>query len=162
MKKLYLMRHAESAWGTASLPDFERKLNRRGERDVPYMGHFLQEQGVLLDAIFCSAAERAKATAAGFLQKYAFNGEVHYKDELYHASYETYLALLNTLPDSIEAAMIIAHNPALEDFLEAVCNVKVHISTASVADIEFQIEQWNDLSVAANGELLNLWKPREI
>jgi phosphohistidine phosphatase len=162
MKKLYLMRHAESAWGTTSLADFERKLNRRGERDAPCMGRFLQERGVLLDAILCSAAERAKATAAGFLQKYAFDGVVHYKDELYHASYEIYLALLNKLPNSIEAAMIIAHNPALEDFLEAVCNVKVHISAASVADIEFQIEQWSDLSIAANGELLNLWKPREI
>ena len=159
MRKLFLMRHAESAWGT---PDVKRKLNQRGKRDAHRMGRFLREQNVILDSILCSTAERAKETAAGFMQKYTYDADVLYLDELYQASYETYLALLNNLPDSIEAAMIIAHNPTVEDFLEAVCNAKEYISAASVADIEFQIEQWSDLSIAASGKLLNLWKPSEI
>jgi len=159
MKKLYLMRHAESAWGA---PDFERKLNQRGEQDALHMGRFLQGQDVLLDVILCSTARRAKETVTGFMQKYVFDGEILYIDKLYQATYETYLNLINKLPSSIVTAMIVAHNPTIEDFLEIVCGAKEQITAASVADIQFHIGKWSDLSLDARGELLNLWKPREI
>lgn len=159
MKKLYLMRHAESTWGG---PDIERKLNRRGEQDALHMGRYLQEQGVLLDVILCSTARRSKDTVTGVTQKYIYDGEILYIDELYQANHEIYLNLLNKLPSSIKTALLVAHNPTIEDFLEIVCSFKEQVTAASVAEIQFQIGQWSQLSLDACGELLNLWKPREI
>ena len=34
MKVLFLVRHAKSSWKDVDLPDFDRPLNRRGERDL--------------------------------------------------------------------------------------------------------------------------------
>ena len=83
MKNVLLMRHAKSSWKGDSLPDHQRPLNQRGEHDAPRMGKFLQEQGILLEAILCSTAVRARETAAGLLKKYTFEGEVQYYDDLY-------------------------------------------------------------------------------
>jgi phosphohistidine phosphatase len=162
MKNLLLMRHAKSSWKDASLPDHQRPLNKRGKRDAPLMGEFLQEQGIALDAILCSTAVRAKATVEGFLQAYTFEGDLVYIDDLYHAVPEMIIAHLMQLPDSVDSAMVIAHNPGLDDFLDTVCDEHEHMSTACVAYIEFSVDRWAELRVATRGKLVHLWKPREI
>ena len=162
MKNLLLMRHAKSSWKDASLPDHQRPLNKRGKRDAPCMGEFLREQGITLDAILCSTAARAKATVEGFLQGYTFDGDLVYINDLYHAGPETILIRLMQLPDNVDSAMVIAHNPGLDDFLDVVCDAPEHMPTASVAYIQFPIERWAELHVVKRGELIHLWKPREI
>jgi phosphohistidine phosphatase len=162
MKNLLLMRHAKSSWKDASLSDHQRPLNKRGKRDAPLMGEFLREQGIVLEAILCSTAVRAKATAEGFLQGYTFEGDLVYIDDLYQAGPETIIAHLAQLPDNVDTAMIIAHNPGLDDFLGTVCDEQEHMSTASVACIQFPIERWAELRVVTRGELVRVWKSREI
>jgi len=162
MKNLLLMRHAKSSWKDVSLPDHQRPLNRRGKRDAPRMGKFLQEQGVHLDAILCSTAVRARATAEGFLQEYTFEGEVLYVDDLYHADPETIIYILNQLPEKVDTAMVISHNPGLDYFLEMACDVYDHMTTACVAYISYPLEKWDDLRPMTKGKLIHLWKPREI
>jgi phosphohistidine phosphatase len=162
MKNLLLMRHAKSSWKDASVPDHQRPLNQRGKSDAPLMGKYLREQGILLDALLCSTAVRARETAGGLLQEYTFEGEVVYMDDLYHASPETLIALLKQLPDRIFTAMVIAHNPGLEIFLETVCAESEHMPTASVASVKFSFDHWADWREDAKGELLQLWRPREL
>jgi phosphohistidine phosphatase len=162
MKYLLLMRHAKSNWKDASLPDHQRPLNQRGKSDAPRMGRHIREQGIVLDAILCSTAVRARATAGGFLQEFTFEGEVHYIDDLYQASPETIISILNRLPDGVETAMVIAHNPGLDNFLELVCDECGHMPTACVAHIKYSIERWMDLREYSKGELLQLWNPREL
>ncbi len=162
MKKLLLMRHAKSSWKNVGLPDHQRPLNKRGERDALRMGEYLQGQGIILDAILCSTAVRARATADGMLRKYTFEGEVQYFDDLYHAGPETIVTVLNQLSDDTGSAMIIAHNPGLDEFLELMCDEYEHMTTACVASINFPIEHWIDLRPASRGKLLHFWKPREI
>ncbi|MBN1453941.1 MAG: histidine phosphatase family protein [Anaerolineales bacterium] len=162
MKNLLLMRHAKSSWNDAALSDHQRPLNKRGKHDAPRMGKHLKDQGIVLDAILCSTAVRARETAAGFLQEYTFEGDLVYLDDLYHAGPEMIIAHLTQLPDSVDTAMVIAHNPGLEDVLETVCNEYEHMSTASIAHIKYSIEQWVELRKATSGELLHLWKPREL
>lgn len=162
MKNVLLMRHAKSSWKGASLPDHQRPLNQRGKRDAPRMGKFLQEQGILLDAILCSTAVRARQTAAGLLKKYTFEGEVQYFDDLYQAGPETIISILNRLPEKVDSAMVIGHNPGMDDFLELVCDECGHMPTACVAYIKYPIEGWLDLRTETLGELVHLWEPREI
>ena len=162
MKNLILMRHAKSSWKDVSLPDHERPLNKRGKRDAPRMGKHLQDQGILLDAILCSTAVRARETADGFLKEYTFEGQVLYVDELYHANSETILTALKQLPEMVDTPMVIGHNPSLDDFLEMVCDEHEHMSTACVTHIEFPVERWTDLREVTRGELVHIWKPREI
>jgi phosphohistidine phosphatase len=162
MKQLLLMRHAKSSWDDSSVPDHLRPLNKRGKRDAPRMGQFMQEQGLVVDAILCSTAVRARATVEGFLQEFLFEGEVDYLDELYGAGPETIIALLAQLPQEVETALVIAHNPGLEDFLGMVCGLHEHMPTACVAYIKLPVEHWARLQDETEGELVHLWKPKEI
>ena len=162
MKYLLLMRHAKSSWKDAALPDRERPLKKRGKQDAPRMGQHILGQGLLVDTVLCSTAVRARATAEGFLEAYTFERDVHYLDELYHADPGTIIALLKQLPEDIETALVIGHNPEFDGFLEHICEERVHMPTASVAYIRFALARWTDLNEATSGELLHLWMPREI
>ena len=162
MKKLILFRHAKSSWKDSAIPDHQRPLNKRGKKDAPRMGEYLQDQGVYLDVILCSTAKRARATAKGFLKEYTFEGDLFYIDDLYQARNDTFITLLKQLPENVDTAMIIGHNPEMEIFLEIICDEYEHMPTASMANIRFLIERWIELSVITSGELMNLWVPREI
>jgi phosphohistidine phosphatase len=126
------------------------------------MGKFLSKQGVELDAILCSTAERATSTLKCFLEEFTFEGEVFYIDDLYGADVEAYIATLNWLSNDVDTAMIVGHNPTMDHFLEMICDEYEHMSTASIALIRFPIKNWTELNTITSGELLNLWKPREI
>ena len=59
-RKLMVLRHAKSAW--PDVPDHERPLARRGQRDAPVMGRWLRAAGHVPDQVLCSTARRARET----------------------------------------------------------------------------------------------------
>ena len=46
MKKLFLIRHAKSSWEDLRLDVFDRPLNKRGEKDAPFMAELLKEKSI--------------------------------------------------------------------------------------------------------------------
>lgn len=162
MKTLLLMRHAKSSWKDSSLADHQRPLNRRGKQDAPRMGTFLNHQDLIPDVILSSTAQRAQDTAKGLLETLSFEGEVNSHRSLYQSDPSTYLQLLSELPDQINRAMIVGHNPEMDHFLDAICGVFEHMPTASIAVIQFEINSWTGLTDETEGNLVSLWKPREI
>ena len=40
MRELILIRHAKSDWSNPLLDDFERPLNKRGEKNAPFMAKY--------------------------------------------------------------------------------------------------------------------------
>jgi len=162
VKYILLMRHAKSSWKENDLPDHERPLNKRGRRDAPRMGAHLQGQGLEVDAILCSTAQRARATVEGLLEEYSFEGQVQYLEDLYRADPGEMLALLVSLPDAFETVMLVSHNPGLDLFLAQVSGQNEHMPTASMAYLRFPIERWGDLGKGAEAALLAFWKPRDL
>jgi phosphohistidine phosphatase len=63
MKTLLLVRHAKWSWKDMRLPDQDRPLTARGERDAATMSQRLSQRRVDADLIICSPAVRALATA---------------------------------------------------------------------------------------------------
>ncbi len=59
-RRLVLLRHAKSAW--PDMPDHERPLARRGQRDAPVMGRWLRAVGLVPDLALCSSARRTRET----------------------------------------------------------------------------------------------------
>jgi phosphohistidine phosphatase len=76
MKTLLLMRHAKSSWKHPDLPDQDRPLNKRGEKDAPRMGKYLKEKELVPQVILASPAKRIKQTVDGVLEKMPFKGKV--------------------------------------------------------------------------------------
>jgi len=162
MKKLILMRHAKSDWNHQNLSDHQRPLNSRGKRDAPRMGALLQQEGVEIDAIFCSTAHRTRETLALLLEEYTFEGEVRFVKELYEADLHDYLDLLAELPDDVDSAMLIGHNPTMSSALEFFTDSFEPFKTAAIAYIELDTESWGTLLENNEGKLLGYWTPKGI
>ena len=63
VKRLTLVRHAKSDWSLAGQADWDRPLNKRGQRDAPEMARRLRSRRHKPDLILSSPAVRALTTA---------------------------------------------------------------------------------------------------
>lgn len=166
MKTLLLMRHAKSSWKQKDLADQERPLNKRGWRDAPLMGHLLVDRELVPQRIVSSSAVRARETVEaiqGVLNEAGgFPGQVDYLDQLYMAEPPEYYSTLRAIPDDLERVMVVGHNPGLESLLQLLVNRIESLPTAVLAHIVLPIEHWNDLSQETTGELIEIWRPKEV
>ena len=112
--KLWLIRHAKSAWNEPGLADFERPLNARGERDGPKMAAWLAAQSEPATWVWTSTAVRARATAAFVQSGFELADDaIVAVDALYHASPEQILDVVRQTPSEVRSVAIVAHNPGL-------------------------------------------------
>ena len=162
MKKLILMRHAHASPHQAGRLDHQRLLSTRGRSDATAMGKLLHEQGIVLDAVFCSAAQRTRETLALVLENLPFTGEPHYSDALYNAEIRDYVDLLSTLPGDVETALIVAHNPTISSAFEFFTDRFQPFNPAATAYLGFEIDIWEDLLVEPVGKLLGYWELKRI
>lgn len=162
MKTLLLMRHAKSSWKFKDLTDHQRPLNKRGRTDAPLMGHLIMDRELVPQRILCSTAVRARETAEILVDTIKFQGEVSYLDRLYMAESEDHLAALRDLPDSVERAMIIGHNPGLETLLQELSGRIESLPTAVLAHIVLPIDHWTQLNGEVSGEMVEIWRPKEV
>jgi len=162
MKTLLLMRHAKSSWKDASLADHERPLNKRGRQDAPLMGHVLVDRELLPQKILCSSAVRARQTAEALRETASYPSEIDYLDRLYMAEADEYLNVLRELPDDLERVMVIGHNPGMETLLQLLSGRIEALPTAVIAHLVLPISQWAQLSSTTEGELVEIWRPKEL
>jgi phosphohistidine phosphatase len=162
MKTLILMRHAKSSWKETGLSDHQRPLNKRGKRDAPRMASVLEESDYIPDHIICSTAVRAQRTAELFIQNCSYEGEVVTLDSLYHGDIDDFIEAMQSLHNNFSTVMIIGHNPGLEYLLEYLTDEGYRLPTAAIAIIELAIDSWNSMDAYTEGELLEIWRPKEI
>lgn len=112
---LYLLRHAKSSWGDPALADRERPLAPRGLRDAAALAKHLDRERISPELLLCSSARRARETLAGILPGLADEAVIRIEDLLYAASAAELLARARAVPAGVRSAMIIGHNPGLEE-----------------------------------------------
>jgi phosphohistidine phosphatase len=114
MKTLVLVRHAKSSWDNPGLSDFERKLNKRGVRDAPYMGKVVKEKGIQPDLIVSSPAVRALTTAKFFAHALDYSeDQIDKRESIYTSGPRQILTIINHLDDELNTIMLFGHNPDL-------------------------------------------------
>jgi len=147
MKTLYLARHAKSYWKDQSIPDFDRPLNSRGKRDAPFMGEVLKDRKVIPDLIISSPAKRTKKTAIEIASKIGyFEKKILYNEELYEASSNTIIKVLNKIDEKYNSVMIFAHNPGLTLLNNHISNNYIeNIPNCGIVALQLD-KKWNELS----------------
>ncbi len=126
MRQLILIRHAKSSWDNPELSDFERPLNKRGEKDAPFMAKLLSEKNISPELIISSPAQRTKLTALEFAQKFGYKEkDIVWDRNLYLASAVKLLKIIQKLEDKIKCAIIVGHNPGLTDLQNYLCNDEI-------------------------------------
>ncbi len=162
MKQVFLMRHAKSSWKDANIPDHDRPLKKKGEKDVKTMAKMLKHKKHLPDFILCSSAERAKQTAVIFKKASSFEGKLEYNDKLYMAEVPDLIDAIKNAPKSAKSIMIIGHNPGLEALLQTLTGKVETLPTSSIAYISIPIEKWSELTNEVEGKLKKLWLPKDL
>jgi phosphohistidine phosphatase len=83
------------------------------------MGSFLAQARPRPELVLCSSATRAQQTWAAVAAEFNHPPEVVVEDDLYGASALALLARIRRLPEDVEVAMLVGHNPGLEDLAGA-------------------------------------------
>jgi phosphohistidine phosphatase len=162
MKMLLLLRHAKSSWKDRGLSDHDRPLNKRGKRDAPRMGWLLQKEELVPDIILSSTAVRARDTTVRVAKSCYHKGRITYADSLYLGGTEAYLDALKVLPNDFKIALVVGHNPDIEELVMILTGQTERIPTAALARIDVIIEDWSTLSSKSKGRLVRIWKPKEL
>jgi len=119
-RTLVLLRHAK-AETPGELPDFERRLTARGERDADAAGFWLAGQGLRPNLVICSPASRTRQTWYGVAMGLAQGApgvaspEVHYEAGLYDGGRTEVIDLLRAVPDDTKIVLVVGHNPTMSD-----------------------------------------------
>ena len=171
MKRLTLLRHAKSDWDDPVERDFDRPLNRRGERAALLIGQFARSRKMQFDHLAASPAVRVVQTLDTFLEGYGQPLDPHWDRRIYLASVATLLDVLRDLPDTASSVILAGHNPGLEELiLELVPDdgasplrgdVEVKFPTASLAVLDLEIDAWADVAPNA-GTLVSFTRPRDL
>lgn len=162
MRELLILRHAKSSWDHSGLCDHERPLNPRGERDAPRIGRLLRAERCVPDRIVSSTATRAHSTAEAVAEACGCDREIALTDRLYMAEPEDCLAVLRELESTDGRVMLVGHNPCCEELVELLTSRSERMPTAALARIALPFDDWGAAAPDVRGELLALWRPKEL
>lgn len=131
-RRLVVVRHAKSA-RPDGVPDIERPLNARGRRDAPELGRWITARVGTPDAVRCSPAERARRTWELAATGFPDTPQAMIVDRIYDAHPHTLLGVVRELPDSVRTAVLVGHNPGVEDLVALLSGTAIPMPTAAVA-----------------------------
>lgn len=147
MKELILIRHAKSDWSNPLLDDFERPLNKRGEKNAPFMAKILKKEIQKPDLIISSPSFRTKLTLEYFLKEFEYKGEVIFEKSIYEAPFENLLKVIKNIDDKYKTIFLIGHNPGLNDLANFLLgSFEDNIATSGVLKIDFDTNSWKNIS----------------
>ena len=153
MKSLLVMRHAKSDYPPSIADDFDRPLSKRGRKDLTCMAKLLTSAENPPDLILSSSAVRAERTAAAMATALKIEaGTFCCEDRLYLASPAGLSAAAANLPERANSALIVGHNPGLEEWISLLCGADLRLPTAGVAALSLDITGWEQVH-EAQGQL---------
>lgn len=167
-KTLLLMRHAKSSWDDSGLADFDRPLNKRGKRSARALAPLIAAWQP--HWIGCSTAKRTRQTLLPILDELPAPSEVSLSPALYESNEAAYLRMLRALPSAIDRALVIGHNPVMEDLTHlligsaeprALDHISEKFPTGTLVVLECAITRWSDLAPHC-ANLLDTIRPRDV
>jgi phosphohistidine phosphatase len=146
MKRIIVLRHSKSSWDHWGVSDIDRPLNQKGfERSVK-VGKFLHQNSIGIDLIIASSAVRSVSTSLVLGRQLKFDfSKLAIKDELYHGDVDVIIDTIRNIDDSNNNAMIVGHNPGIEEFTNLFVH-DVEIITSSGIMLDLNIDSWSDFS----------------
>jgi phosphohistidine phosphatase len=152
VKRLWLLRHAKSSWDQPSLPDADRPLAARGRRAAEVLAAHLAAAEVRPTVVLCSSSLRTRETLAAILPALGDALEIRIERALYGAGAAQLLDRLRLVSNKASSAMLIAHNPGIQDLAlalaaggPALAGLGEKFPTGALATLELDVERWRDL-----------------
>jgi phosphohistidine phosphatase len=161
VKTLFLLRHAKSSWKDQSLPDFERPLNRRGKEAAERIGRYLKHKLIVPELILSSPAARARETVERVSKAAKLVTEVRFDQRIYEAGGLRLLEVVSQIENERQTALLVGHNPGLEELVMLLTGDTEQLPTAALAKIEIKSSKWTTAG-DKRAKLAWLIKPRDL
>jgi phosphohistidine phosphatase len=152
VKRLWLLRHAKSSWDDPDLPDPDRPLAPRGRQAAELLAAHLAASDVRPGVVLCSSSLRTRQTLAAILSALGDALEIRIERELYGAGAAQLLERLRRLPSRASSAMLIGHNPGIQDLAlalaaegPALAGLREKYPTGALAGLEIEAGRWRDV-----------------
>jgi phosphohistidine phosphatase len=145
MRTLYLLRHAKSSWKDSTLTDFERPLKDRGREAAEQIGLFLAAKKVNISALIVSPAVRTRQTIDIVLRHASLGIEPRFDRRIYEASLSTLVQIVSEIEDDKQTAMLVGHNPGMEEMLALLTHETRHMPTCALARIGLDGASWKEV-----------------
>jgi phosphohistidine phosphatase len=166
---LYIMRHAKSDWSIPGKSDFDRPINKRGQKNAKRIGQWMAENNHIPQQIISSPAQRARQTTKLVANQLSKDGpeKILYDQELYLAGLDTLIECIQIYKNDLNSLMLVAHNPGMEQLITYLSSKSVNsdmngktMTTANLVIFEYPDSNF-DLEVD-KGELVEFIKPKEL
>ncbi len=148
MKYLTLIRHAKSTHDDPMLPDAQRPLNARGQRDAPAMGRHLHTTFRFApDRIVSSPATRAMMTARCIAEAIGVSEwDIKQEESIYEAPVDSLLAVIRRQNPAHRHICIVGHNPGMELLTNWLCGTTAveNVVTCAVIMLQLKVNAWSD------------------
>ncbi len=178
MKTLTLLRHAKSTWDDPVARDFDRPLNGRGRRAAARIGQWLADEGLgdgetaegpVFDLVRASPAVRVRQTIEGVEDGLRRPLGALFEPRIYLASAVTLLDIVQGFAPDAASALLIGHNPGLEDLLLLLTpdadplrgEAEIKYPTATLAILDLAVDTWRDAG-AGCATLRHFIRPRDL
>src|SRR4029079_6642915 len=136
-RRLILLRHAKSDW-SGDEADIARPLARRGRRQSPEAGRWLATNIGRIDLAVVSPANRARTTWDLVSAELPVPPPTRIDERVYGASDDELLDVVRELPDHVATAVLVGHNPGLEELASLLTGEWTSMPTSALAVITVQ------------------------
>lgn len=162
MKSLLFLRHGKSDWDAPFNHDHDRPLAKRGVKAAKVMGRFIAASGEEPDSILTSTAVRARDTVETASRAGGWSAPIHQTSELYGASPQSVLELVQEQSDTLDSLMLVGHEPTWSHTVSLLTGgANLRFPTAAIARIDFDVFSWRDVDLG-RGELIWLVPPKAL
>ena len=170
MKRLAILRHAKSSWDEPQVADFDRPLNERGQKAARRIGRELTKRGATFDMVLASPATRVRETLEAVQKEFEPDAAICFERDIYLADEGTLLEMVRGIPETVQAPLLIGHNPGLQELVLALTRddsnglrkrVEAKLATAALVRIELPAEKWSEVE-PGSGIIVELIVPKEL
>ena len=160
IKTLYLVRHATASQSVS--PDLVRPLTSSGMIDVARMGKFLSKKiENPVELVITSNAERTQMTAKVLCEQLGIDEDkVLVRRSLYESSPKHYLDAVNAIPENVQTAILVGHNPSISYFAEYLTHAEID-SMPTCGVVAMTIEHFTWAEVGKKSATLTFYETPE-
>ena len=164
MRRLSIVRHATAQERDKGVPDFERALVKKGEKEAGAVARHLVSKHGAPDLMISGYANRAIETAHLFAGAFRYpRQKILLRESFYGpAKAEDLAGEIRKQPDKCRSLMLVGHDPVFSE-LAALLVKDFHgtIPKAGVVVADFSVDRWQDVA-AGSGRLIEFTGPARI